>query len=77
MFDENWNNQDISTKTRSIVTVTGLITQGITDSSLKHHLENAKNNGVTKEEAAAIITNTAFYARWPKAGSAFRLAKEV
>lgn len=77
LFGENWNNQDINTKTRSIVTVTALIAQGITDSSLKHHLENAKNNGVTKEEAAAIITNTAFYAGWPKAWAAFRLAKEV
>lgn len=62
LFGENWNNQDINTKTRSIITMTALISQGITDSSLKYHLQNAKNHGVTKEEAAAIITNTAFYA---------------
>lgn len=77
LFGENWNNQDINTKTRSIITVTALISQGITDSSLKHHLQNAKNNGVTKSEISAIITNTAFYAGWPKAWAAFRLAKEV
>lgn len=77
LFGENWNNQDIDTKTRSIITVTALISQGITDSSLVHHLQNAKNNGVSKEEIAAIITNTAFYAGWPKAWGAFRLAKEV
>ena len=44
---------------------------------VKYHLQNAKNHGVTKEEAAAIITNTGFYAGWPKAWAAFNLAKEV
>lgn len=77
LFGENWNNKDIDTKTRSIITMTALISQGITDNSLKYHLQNAKNHGVTKEEAAAIITNTAFYAGWPKAWAAFNLAKEV
>ncbi len=77
LFGENWNNPDIDTKTRSIITFVSLISQGITDSSLKYHLQNAKNHGVTKEEAAAIITNTAFYAGWPKAWAAFNIAKEV
>ncbi len=77
LFGENWNNQDINTKTRSIITIVSLISQGMCDSSLKYHLQNAKNNGVTKEEIAAIITNTAFYAGWPKAWAAFNLAKEV
>lgn len=77
LFGENWNNPHIDTKTRSIITVTALIAQGITDNSLKYHLQNAKNHGVTKKEAAAIITNTAFYAGWPKAWAAFNMAKEV
>ena len=77
LFGENWNNQDIDTKTRSIITFVSLVSQGITDSSLKYHLQNAKNHGVTKEEAASIITNTGFYAGWPKAWAAFNLAKEV
>ena len=49
LFGENWNNQDIDIKTRSMITVVALMSQGITDSSLKHHLQNAKNNGVSKE----------------------------
>lgn len=77
LFGENWNNADIDTKTRCIITLVSLISQGITDSSLKYHLQNAKNNGVTKKEIAAIITNTAFYAGWPKAWAAFNLAKDV
>ena len=56
LFGENWNNQDISLKTRCLITVVALMSQEITDSSLKYHLQNAKNNGVTKEEIAAIIT---------------------
>lgn len=77
LFGENWNNHDIDTKTRCIITITALIAQGITDSSLKYHLQNARNNGVSKKEIAAIITNTAFYAGWPKAWAAFNFAKEV
>ena len=77
LFGENWNNQNISTKTRCIITVVALMSQGITDSSLKYHLQNAKNNGVTKEEISAIITNTAFYAGWPKAWAVFNLAKDI
>lgn len=38
LFGENWNNQDIDVKTRSIITVAALMSQGITDSSLKFHL---------------------------------------
>ncbi len=77
LFGENWNNQDIDLKIRCIITVVSLMSQGITDSSLKYHLENAKKNGVSKEEIASIITHTAFYAGWPKAWAAFNLAKEV
>ncbi len=77
LFGENWNNQDIDLKTRSIITVVSLISMGITDNSLIYHLQNAKNNGVTKEEIAAIITHNAFYAGWPKAWAAFNLAKQV
>ena len=77
LFGENWNGEGIDTKTRCIITVVSLMSQGITDSSLKYHLENAKGHGVTKEEIAAIVTHTAFYAGWPKAWAVFRLAKEV
>ncbi len=77
LFGENWNNEDIDLKTRSIITVVALMAQGITDSSLKYHLQNAKNHGVTKKEIAAIITHVAFYAGWPKAWAVFSMAKEV
>ncbi len=77
LFGENWNNGDLDLKTRSIITVVALMSQGITDSSLKYHIQNAKNNGVTQTEIAAVITHVAFYAGWPKAWAVFNLAKEV
>lgn len=77
LFGENWNNTDLDLKTRSLLTVTALMAQGITDESLKAHLQNAKAHGVTQAEIAAAITHTAFYAGWPKAWATFRLAKEV
>ena len=77
LFGENWNDPSIDLKTRCIITVTSLISMGITDNSLKYHMQNAKKNGVTKEEMAGIITHISFYAGWPKAWSAFNIAKEV
>ena len=77
LFGENWNNGDIDLKTRSMITVVALMASGITDSSLKYHLENAKQHGVTQKEIAAVITHVAFYAGWPKAWAVFNLAKEV
>ena len=77
LFGENWNNQDIDVKTRSIITVVALMSQGITDSSLKYHIQNAKNHGVSQKKMAAVITHVAFYAGWPKAWAVFNLAKEV
>lgn len=77
LFGENWNNEDIDLKTRCIITVVALMSSGVTDSSLKYHLENAKNNGVTAKDIAAVITHVAFYAGWPKAWAVFNMAKEV
>lgn len=77
LFGENWNNEDLDLKTRSLITVVALMAQGITDSSLKYHIQNAKNQGVTQKEMAAAITHVAFYAGWPKAWAVFKLAKEI
>lgn len=78
LFGEVWSREDkLSLRDRSIVTVTALMASGILDSSLKFHILSAKKNGVTAEEMAEIITHAAFYAGWPKAWAAFRMAKEI
>ena len=61
LFGEVWSRNDLlSLRDRSLVTITSLI-----------------SNGITRTEAAEIITHIAFYAGWPKAWAAFRLAKDV
>ena len=78
LFGEVWSREEkLSLRDRSLVTVVSLMSQGITDNSLKFHLNEAKKNGITKDEIAEIITHAAFYAGWPKAWATFNLAKEV
>lgn len=78
LFGEVWAREDkLSLRDRSLITVVALISSGVIDSSLKFHILNAKNNGVSKEEFAEAITHIAFYVGWPKAWAAFRMAKEI
>lgn len=78
LFGEVWSRNDLfSLRDRSLVTITSLISQGITDSSLAYHLQSAKKNGITRTEIAEIITHIAFYAGWPKAWAAFNIAKTI
>ena len=78
LFGQVWSREDkMSLRDRSLITVVALLSQGLTDTSFVHHLEAAKANGITKSEIAEIITHAAFYAGWPKAWAAFRLAKEI
>lgn len=78
LFGEVWSREDqLSPRDRSIVTVTALMASGVLDSSLQSHIERARNNGVTREEMAELLTHAAFYAGWPKAWAAFRMAKDV
>ena len=69
LFGEVWSRNDLlSLRDRSIVTVVSLMSQGLTDSSFKYHLESAKKNGVTRTEMAEILTHAAFYAGWLRHG---------
>ena len=77
LFGEVWNEEAIDVKTKCIITVVSLMASGMTDSSLGYHLQNAKNNGVTKEEIASIITHATMYVGWPKGWAVFRIAKEI
>ena len=78
LFGQGWSREaQLSLRDRSLVTVVALMAQGMVDSSFRFHLENAKNNGVTQEEMAEVLTHAAFYAGWPKAWAAFNMAKEV
>ena len=78
LFGEVWSRENaLSLRDRSLVTVVALMSQGLVDPSFQYHLASAKKNGITKTEIAEILTHAAFYAGWPKAWAAFRMAKEV
>ena len=78
LFGEVWSREErLSPRARSLITVAALMGSGILDSSLQHNIERAKANGVTRDEMAEALTQLAFYAGWPKAWAAFRMAKEI
>lgn len=78
LFGQVWSREDeLSSRDRSLITVTALMTSGIVDSSLGFHLQNAKANGISKAEIVEVLTHLAFYTGWPKAWAAFRMAKEI
>ena len=53
LFGEVWSREDrLSLRDRSLVTVVSLMSQGLTDSSFRYHLESARRNGITRAEIA-------------------------
>jgi 4-carboxymuconolactone decarboxylase len=77
LFGEVWSREnELSPRDRSMITVSALIAGGNFE-QLTAHLHRAKANGISQEEIAEIITHLAFYAGWPKAWSAFNIAREV
>ena len=77
LFGDIWaREEELSPRDRSMITVSALIAGGNVE-QLTPHLHKAKENGLIKEEIAEIITHLSFYAGWPKAWSAFQIAKEI
>ena len=78
LFGEVWSREDkLSPRDRSLITISALMASGILDSSLLHHIQMGKENGLTSTEVSEALTQLAFYAGWPKAWAALRMAKEV
>lgn len=78
LFGEVWSREgQLSLKMRSILTVSALVSKGLVDNSFQFHVQSAKANGVTRGEMAEILTHLAFYAGWPNAWAAFRVAVEI
>jgi len=76
LFGDVWERPGLSKRDRSLITVSTLIALGRSE-QLKGHLERALVNGVKKDEIGEIVTHLAFYAGWPAAMTAGRVAKEV
>src|SRR5512143_1307131 len=76
LFGDVWARTELSQRDRSLVTVAALIANGNTE-QLPGHLSRAKANGLSESEIAEVIIHLAFYAGWPRAISAVRVARDV
>lgn len=76
VFGDIWERPGLSKRDRSLMVVAVLTALYRTD-QLRGHIGRALDNGVTKDEIAEIFTHMAFYAGWPTAANAVRVAKEV
>lgn len=76
LFGEVWSREELAPHQRSLITISALISAGDFE-QLPAHLKIGKQNSITKEEIAEVITHLSFYVGWPKAWSAFNIAKEI
>jgi 4-carboxymuconolactone decarboxylase len=76
LYADVWERPGLSKRDRSLITVAAL-TALYRGDQLKGHIERALANGVTKEEIGEVITHMAFYAGWPTAMTAARIATGV
>ena len=76
LFSDVWQRPGLSPRDRSLITVASLISLYRTN-ELPFHLKKALENGISRDEAAEVITHLAFYAGWPTASSAVAIARHV
>ncbi len=76
VYAETWEREELSPRDRSLITV-AVGTALYASSEVRHHVGRALDNGVTVDEIAEIITHVAFYAGFPTAVNAARVAEEV
>lgn len=76
LFLDLWLRPALEPRDRSLVTVAALIAAGHVN-QITFHLNRAMDNGLSKDEASAMLSHLAFYAGWPNVFSAMPVAKEV
>ena len=76
LFGDVWEQPELSKRDRSLITV-AVLTALYRTEELRGHMKRALDNGVTEDEIKGLITHLAFYAGWPTAVNAGRVALEV
>jgi 4-carboxymuconolactone decarboxylase len=71
-----WKRPGLSSRDRSIVTVSALIARAQTI-GMTHYFNLALENGVTPTELSEIMTHLAFYSGWPNAFFAVEIMKDI
>ncbi|MDZ4720306.1 MAG: carboxymuconolactone decarboxylase family protein [Roseiflexaceae bacterium] len=67
LFGDVWERAALSKRDRSLITVAGA----------HGPPEPTRENGLSEAEIAEVIIHLAFYAGWPRAMSAIRVARDV
>ena len=76
LYGDVWARPELSPRERSLVTISALVAMNRPD-QLRSHIALGLRNGVTEEEISEAITHLAFYAGWPSAVTAVKVAREV
>ena len=76
LFGNVWEQPELSKRDRSLITV-AVLTALYRTPELRGHMRRALDNGVTQDELRGLITHVAFYAGWPTAVNAGRVALEI
>lgn len=71
-----WSRPGLDRRSRSVAVLTALIALGHHE-ELAMHLRAAVTNGLTHDEIAEVILQSAIYCGVPAANTAFRIAKDV
>jgi 4-carboxymuconolactone decarboxylase len=75
-WGEIWARPGLDRRTRSCVTMTALVAVGRFD-ELAAHIRGARRNGLTTQEIAEVLLQTAIYCGVPAANSAFQVFQRV
>jgi 4-carboxymuconolactone decarboxylase len=76
VFGRLWAREGLSRRDRSLVTMGILIALRATD-EFAHHVEIARNNGLSEDEIAEVIYHSSGYAGFPAANTACTIARKV
>jgi 4-carboxymuconolactone decarboxylase len=75
-YGDVWEQPELKKRDRSLITISALIAL-YRIPELRGHVKRALGNGVTQDEIRGVIAHLAFYAGWPTAVNAGRLAAEI
>jgi 3-oxoadipate enol-lactonase/4-carboxymuconolactone decarboxylase len=75
-WGEIWTRPGLDRKTRSCITLTALVALGHLD-ELAMHVRAARRNGLTEDEIAEVLLQSAIYCGVPAANAAYAVAQRV
>ena len=75
-WGEIWSRPGLDRRTRSCTTLTALVALGRFE-ELALHIRAARRNGLSNDEIAEVLLQTAVYCGVPAANSAFAVAQQV